>query len=168
MKVLNDPVWGLGWPVLRFNFRGAGLSQGEHHGEAEIGDVLAALDWLTSEFGLPIFVGGFSFGAAMALEACCGASAAHHDVRALALLGLPAAVNERRYSYSFLHNASAAKLFLSGDRDCFASPAQLGGIVDAAPEPKQLVLLPGADHFFTDHIEAMQLALTHWIEEHVL
>src|SRR5271165_5668861 len=30
MKALNDPEWGLGWPVLRFNFRGTGLSQGEH------------------------------------------------------------------------------------------------------------------------------------------
>src|ERR1035441_1188158 len=32
MKALNDPEWGLGWPVLRFNFRGTGLSQGTHDG----------------------------------------------------------------------------------------------------------------------------------------
>ncbi|MGC1463111.1 MAG: hypothetical protein WA802_12990, partial [Terracidiphilus sp.] len=44
MKALNDPQWGLGFPVLRFNFRGAGLSQGTHDGRAETGDVLAALD----------------------------------------------------------------------------------------------------------------------------
>jgi hypothetical protein len=35
MKALNAPEWGLGWPVLRFNFRGTGLSQGTHDGEAE-------------------------------------------------------------------------------------------------------------------------------------
>src|ERR1035437_9248146 len=39
MKALNEPEWGLGWPVLRFNFRGTGLSQGAHDGEAEAGDV---------------------------------------------------------------------------------------------------------------------------------
>jgi uncharacterized protein len=50
MKALNDPEWGLGWPVLRFNFRGTGLSQGVHDGEAEAGDVLAALDWLENEY----------------------------------------------------------------------------------------------------------------------
>ena len=27
MKALNDPERGLGWPVLRFNFRGMGLSR---------------------------------------------------------------------------------------------------------------------------------------------
>jgi alpha/beta superfamily hydrolase len=50
MKVLNDPAWGLCWPVLRFNFRGTGLSQGVHDGHAEDGDVLAALDWLENEY----------------------------------------------------------------------------------------------------------------------
>ncbi len=167
MKVFNDPAWGFGWPVLRFNFRGAGLSQGKHDGQAETADVLAALDWLAREFGKPVIVCGYSFGAAMALEACCGAQAANHDIRALALLGLPANVDGRQYQYSFLHNTSAAKLFLSGDRDCFASPAELAHIVDAAPAPRHLALIPGADHFFTDAIEAMQLALARWIQEHV-
>ena len=34
MKVLNDAAWGLGWPVLRFNFRGTGLSEGAHDGDS--------------------------------------------------------------------------------------------------------------------------------------
>ena len=40
MKALNAPEWGLHWPVLRFNFRGTGLSHGVHDGDAEVGDVL--------------------------------------------------------------------------------------------------------------------------------
>ena len=60
MKALNH----FGFPVLRFNFRGAGLSQGEHdHGRGEMDDVRTALDWLDNEFRLPIFFAGFSFGA---------------------------------------------------------------------------------------------------------
>ena len=35
MKVVNDPAWGFGWPALRFNFRGTGLSEGVHDGLAE-------------------------------------------------------------------------------------------------------------------------------------
>src|SRR5579863_4042745 len=50
MKVLNDPEWGFGFPVLRFNFRGTGLSAGAHDGEAEAGDVAAALDWLENAY----------------------------------------------------------------------------------------------------------------------
>src|SRR3989304_7811827 len=39
-----------GLPVLRFNFRGAGKSQGKHdHGRGEGDDVRAALDWLAAE-----------------------------------------------------------------------------------------------------------------------
>ena len=43
MKALNGPEFGLGWPVLRFNFRGMGSSQGTYDGFAEAGDVVAAL-----------------------------------------------------------------------------------------------------------------------------
>ncbi|MGD0570111.1 MAG: alpha/beta fold hydrolase [Candidatus Sulfotelmatobacter sp.] len=79
MKALNS----FGFPVLRFNFRGAGLSHGEHdHGEGEVEDVRAALDWLDSEFHLPMVFAGFSFGAAVGLRAACP------DPRVRALIGI--------------------------------------------------------------------------------
>src|SRR5271165_6367062 len=74
MKVLNDPAWGLALPVLRFNFRGTGLSHGTHDGKAESEDVLAAMEWLENEYKLPLVVAGFSFVSAMALRACCRCS----------------------------------------------------------------------------------------------
>ena len=89
MKVLNAPEWGLGWPVLRFNFRGTGLSEGEHDGKAETGDVRAALDWIENEYKRPVIVAGFSFGAAMALRACCSMQQNRADVRALAASACP-------------------------------------------------------------------------------
>src|SRR5581483_6629843 len=50
-------------PVLRFNFRGTGLSEGEHdYGHGEQDDVRAAIDWLDNEFHLPLIFAGFSFG----------------------------------------------------------------------------------------------------------
>src|SRR5581483_10319907 len=53
-----------GFPVLRFNFRGAGLSQGKHdNGSGEVDDVRAALHWLMNELALPVVFAGFSFGA---------------------------------------------------------------------------------------------------------
>src|SRR5260370_5762267 len=63
----------LGLPVLRFNFRGAGLSTGEHdHGIGEKGDVRAAVDFLGTEFpGVPVLLAGFSFGASVGLLVCC-------------------------------------------------------------------------------------------------
>ena len=165
MKVLNDPAWGLGFPVLRFNFRGMGLSEGAHHGEAETGDVLAGMDWLEREFRLPLIVAGFSFGAATALRACCLPGTTHRDVRALVALGLPTAAQGSAYQYSFLHNLTIPKLFLSGDRDQFAPAEQLSQVAASAAEPKRLIFIPGADHFFTNQLEPMQYALAGWLKE---
>jgi uncharacterized protein len=165
MKVLNDPRWGFGFPVLRFNFRGAGLSQGIHDGRAETGDVLAALGWLENEYRRPLIAVGFSFGAAMTLEACCGEPKAALHVRALASLGLPTEAGDRSYRYPSLRTCTIPKLFLSGDRDQFAPAPQLSQVANAAADPKQMVLLPGADHFFTGHLQAMQTSLATWLKE---
>jgi alpha/beta superfamily hydrolase len=162
MKALNAPEWGLAWPVLRFNFRGTGLSEGEHHGQEESGDVAAALNWLENEYALPIVAVGFSFGAAMVLKSCMDRGT---PVRAIAALGLPTAAEGRTYRYSFLKNLHIPKLFLSGDRDQYAPQAELESVVATAADPKQLVLVPGADHFFTGQLEAMQRALVGWLKE---
>ncbi len=165
MKVLNDPRWGFNFPVLRFNFRGAGTSEGVHDGEAEVGDVLAALNWLQSEFNRPVVLAGFSFGAAMAISACRGNSPASSSVRALVALGLPTQNGDRTYRYSSLEHLIMPKLFISGDRDQFAPAHELSRIVASAAEPKELAFIPNADHFFTGHLTAMQKLLAAWLKE---
>lgn len=165
MKALNDPQWGLGFPVLRFNFRGTGLSQGMHDGRAETADVLTALTWLENEYKRPLVAVGFSFGAAMTLQACCFEAQTRLHVRALAALGLPTQADGHNYRYPSLKTCNLPKLFLSGDRDQFAPAAQLAQVAASAADPKRLVLLPGADHFFTGHLEAMQSALAGWLKE---
>jgi len=165
MKALNDPQWGLCWPVLRFNFRGTGLSQGVHDGQAETGDVFAALDWLDNEYHLPMVLVGYSFGAAMALSACCSTSPAPSRLRALALLGLPTHVPGFEYRYPNLSACTIPKLFLSGADDQFDPDSQLTRLAASAPEPKRLVLLPRADHFFTGQLEPMQRAVAGWLKE---
>jgi hypothetical protein len=165
MKALNEPVWGQGWPVLRFNFRGVGLSQGSHDGLAEAGDILAAIAWLKREFDLPLVVAGFSFGAAMAVKACSESPLGCHGVRALIALGLPATSEFPACHYPALHSLQIPKLFLSGDCDAFASAGQLTQITKKAADPSRLLLLPGADHFFTDQLEPMQHAIVDWLKE---
>ena len=160
MKVLNAPDFGFRLPVLRFNFRGTGLSEGHHDGFAESEDVSAALDWLHEQFGLPTIVVGFSFGAAMSLAACCGTG---NHVQALAALGLPVQGFGRPYQYSSLEGCKIFKLFLSGDRDQFAPKAELERIVSTAAEPRRLVFISGADHFFTGHLASMQKSLAAWL-----
>jgi len=169
MKVLNDPQWGLALPVLRFNFRGAGLSQGTHDGDAEAGDVLAALKWLVNEYNLPLVLAGFSFGAAMAVNAlaaaCCARGKTFAEVRALIALGLPTQMEGRDYHYPFLADCIIPKLFLSGDHDQYAPAEQLAHLAASAADPKRLLLLPGGDHFFAGQLEPMQQELSGWLKE---
>jgi alpha/beta superfamily hydrolase len=165
MKALNAPDWGLGWPVLRFNFRGTGRSEGAHHGTHEVDDVIAALNWLENEYALPIVAVGFSFGAAMALKACMQKASV---VRAVVALGLPTQAEARNYRYSFLQELRIPKLFLSGDHDQYAPRADLEAIAAAASDPKKLAFVPGADHFFAGHLETMQAILSGWLKEQAL
>ena len=153
----------LGWPVLRFNFRGTGLSEGNHHGRDEADDVRCALDWLVARYDRPILAAGFSFGAAMGLSACCP----DPRVRAFAALGLPTHAEGRDYHYRFLAQCPMPKLLLSGDCDQFAPADQLRQVAASAAKPTQLLLIPGADHFFLGHLEAMQNALKQWLSAHL-
>jgi alpha/beta superfamily hydrolase len=156
MKALN----GFGLPALRFNFRGAGLSEGEHdRGHGEVDDVRAGINWLDSEFHKPIIFCGFSFGAATGLRAACA------DLRVVGLisLGTPVAVEGRVYTYKFLQECSRPKLFVSGSLDQYSPAENLRLLVDGAREPKELVLIHGADHFFEGHLPEMQAAIHNWV-----
>jgi len=159
----------LGWPVLRFNFRGTGLSEGSHDGREEVEDVRAALEWLRREYSKPVVAAGFSFGAAMGLKACSPNPkidpGTDPEIEGFAALGLPTHAEGRDYTYPYLATCTFPKLFLSGDQDQFAPAAQLREIVNTAPDPKRLVMISGADHFFTGHLTAMQEALGLWLRE---
>jgi alpha/beta superfamily hydrolase len=159
MKALNS----FGFPVLRFNFRGTGLSTGEHeHGAGETDDVRTALDWLDREFHLPLIFAGFSFGAAIGLRA----AASDERVRALIGLGVPLnPVDERSYDFSFLHSCHKPKLFVSGSRDQFATRSNLEALVSSLPEPKKLVIIESADHFFEGRLREMRDAIEAWIKD---
>lgn len=136
-----------GLPVLRFNFRGTGLSEGAHdEGRGEVQDVHAALDWLERQYpGLPLLFAGFSFGSNVGLRACCG----DPRVAGLVGIGLPVRAAGRNYSYGFLPACgSVPKLFLSGDTDEFSPQGVLESVLVSASEPKRIVWIAGADHFF--------------------
>lgn len=162
MKALNS----FGFPVLRFNFRGTGLSEGEHdYGTGEMEDVRTALDWLEREYTLPIIFAGFSFGAAVGLRTACPDA----RVQALIGLGIPVApIDDRNYDFSFLQSCAKPKLFVSGTRDQFGPKAKLEEVVDALPDPKKLVLIEAADHFFEGRLREMRDAVEGWIKSVVL
>lgn len=163
MKAFNS----FGLPVLRFNFRGTGLSEGAYDdGRGEQDDVRAAVDWLETNFHLPILFAGFSFGSNVGLRACCGDA----RVKGLIGLGLPVRAAGRDYTYGFLANCAAPKLFISGDHDEFSPRGVVEDVIAKAPEPKQLVWIENADHFFAGihgspmpKLDQMQTVMRNWL-----
>jgi uncharacterized protein len=127
-------------------------------GEAE--DVRTAVAWLAAEFGLPLIFAGFSFGAAVGLGVACG----DRRVKAAIGLGLPiAAGDERNYDFSFLKECAKPKLFISGAGDPFGPRQALKSFIESLSEPKKLVLIEGADHFFEGRLRELREAVEDWV-----
>src|SRR5262249_28409482 len=146
-----------GVAVLRFNFRGVGRSEGVHdEGRGEQDDVRAALEEMMRRFpGLPQVAGGFSFGAAVGLRA----AVPDERVTALFALGLPLT---RMSETRFLEGCRKPRLFVQGERDVYGSGEQIRALVDRLPESKRLVIVPASDHFFSTHLEELQVAVESW------
>ncbi len=156
-----------GLPVLRFNFRGTGRSEGTHDkGEGEIEDVRAAVDYLYAQFEKPILFAGFSFGSYTGLRATCG------DARVAGLvgLGLPVQAAGRDYMYEFIERCTQPKLFISGDHDEFCPSEVLQQVAESSPGKWDTFIIPGVDHFFQGtssspgaKLEEMQGLIRAWL-----
>ena len=147
-----------GVPVLRFNFRGAGMSKGQHDkGQGEREDVRAGLNYLAKEFpGLPILLAGFSFGAWVGLQVGC------EDDRVNDVIGLGIPVDHSDLKY--LEGCAKPKLFIQGANDQFGSRANVETLFNELPEPKKLVFVENADHFFTGYLSEMAAAIDTWLD----
>jgi alpha/beta superfamily hydrolase len=147
----------LGIPVLRFNFRGAGLSEGVHdRAIGEQGDVAAALQFLIAEFPAALLlVAGFSFGSVVGLRVGCQTP----QVTNLIALGLP--VNNA--DVSFLFECSKPKLFIHGSNDEHGALKKVEELIPSFPGENRLVIVPGVDHFFTGRLDEVDQAITNWL-----
>jgi len=150
---------GAGLAVLRFNFRSVGRSEGSHDdGNGEQDDACAALSELERRFpGLPLVLGGFSFGAVVALRV----AARDARVRAVFALGFPLA---RGGDVATLQAPAQPRLFVQGELDQFGAGEALRRLVEPLPPPRELVVVPAADHFFEGQLDALQAAVAAWAE----
>lgn len=147
----------LGLPVLRFNFRGAGLSTGEHdRGVGEREDVRAALDFLAGKFpGVPILLAGFSFGAFVGLRVGC------QDPRVSELIGIGIPVNST--DLSFLSQCEKPRLFVHGTNDQYGAIDKVRTLIASLSGEKRLVEVQGVDHFLTGQLDQLNHAITEWL-----
>lgn len=154
-----------GLPVLRFNFRGVGTSEGSHDkGLGEQEDVSAAFDFLAGEFpGVPLLVAGFSFGSWVGLRVGCGDSRVTHLIG----LGLPVGDLIAVRGFSYLEACAKPKLLVAGEFDQYGPPPQLNALVAQFPpqarEQTLTATIRGADHFFTGHLTELDREISEWL-----
>ena len=148
-----------GHVVMRFNYRGVNLSEGEYaHGEGELHDARVALDALLTRYpALPLTLAGFSFGSRIALRMGCAPDGVTADLnqpraRRVIAVGFPTVYKDR----SFLEGCTVPRIFIQSTRDQYGPVEELRPLVDALPEPKQLIWIDAEDHFFAGALDELE------------
>ncbi len=146
-----------GFSTLRFNFRGVGRSQGEFgHGEGELADAAAALDWLQSvnPGASAVWVGGFSFGAWIGMQLLMR----RPEISGYVSISPPANI----YDFNFLAPCPNEGLIVQGDADQVVNIESVNKLVDKLKEQRgplgvDYKVIPGAGHFFNNPGETEQM-----------
>lgn len=148
-----------GVAVLRFNFRGVGKSEGRFdQGAGELEDARAALAWMTERFpSARRWLAGFSFGAGIAAALV----ASEPGVERLVLIAPPV----RRADFGLLRRLAIPKLVIQGTEDTVCPLEALEREFAYWAEPKHLIRVPGASHFFDKQLGALADALRQGLSE---
>jgi alpha/beta superfamily hydrolase len=150
----------IGVPVLRFGFRGVGRSAGSFSGgPGEQDDFRAALDFMAARYpGVPhVWTGGMSFGSWVAMTV--GAA----DPRATALIGIACPVNT--YDYSAVVDAAKPTFLIHGERDELIPLKEVRKLYSRLHEPKELVVIDGADHLFDGKVSEVGDAIEDLLQD---
>ncbi len=135
-----------GCVVLRFNYRGVNLSEGEYaHGFGEIEDARTALRELQGRYPyLPVMVAGFSFGSRIALRL----TPQEKVIRRVMPVGFPTSGD-----LGFVNLVTVPKVFIQSTNDNFGPKPEFEKFYESVSEPKQLEWVEAQDHFFKDKLD---------------
>lgn len=157
--ILARTFCGFGARAIRFNFRGAGSSEGDHdHGRGETEDLLAVIGEVRARHPeCALWLAGFSFGAYVALRAA-------QEIAVERLVTIAPPVN--LYDFSNLAAPDCPWLLIQGTHDEVVPAkdvARWAGRLYPAPES---VYLDGMDHYFHGKLNALQSVLFDRITAH--
>jgi alpha/beta superfamily hydrolase len=151
VQTLAKTFAALGYVSVRFNFRGAGKSEGAFDdGVGETDDALAALAFARSEFpalaATPPVLAGFSFGSFVQTRV-----ARIVAPERMVLVG-PAV---QRFTVDAV---PADTIVIHGEEDEIVALADV--LAWARPQPLPIVVFPGCGHFFHGRLPQLQSVIT--------
>lgn len=152
-----------GFTVLRFNFRGVGKSQGSYdHGEGELSDAAAALDWLQSvhPHATEFWVGGFSFGGWIAMQLLMR----RPELSGFITVSPPA----DRYDFGFLAPCPVSGQIIQGSADTIVTPSASEKMAVKINLQRgisvEYISIEGADHFFSGQLHELTAHAARYLE----
>jgi alpha/beta superfamily hydrolase len=149
----------IGCAVLRFNFRGVGMSAGSwDNGRGEMDDYKAAVAYMAATYpGIELWAAGFSFGAYVATTA--GAD----DDRVCALIAIAPPVD--KYEFASVKMSAKPKFIVHGERDELISLKLVRHFYAQLQEPKELIEIDRANHLFDGQASEVGDALADLLED---
>lgn len=158
VHTLARTLAGKGFATIRFNFRGVGESEGSYaDGRGEVEDARAIIDHARQHWpGLPVWLGGFSFGAMVAIVA-----AADQDIAGLVSVAPPV----DRLDIAEIAQPQCRWLILIGDEDELVDVDTVVEWVNQLDPGPQLRVLEGVDHFFHGRLTQLGECVLAWMDE---
>lgn len=150
---------GLQFAALRFNFRGTEASEGEYdEGVGELDDALAAVQWMRDEYPeVPLWLAGFSFGAAIAVRAAVA-------VRVDGLVSVAPAIY--RFGKGLPGQPDCPWLVVQGDEDELVAVDETVEWINSLDPGPELLVMSGVEHFFHGNLVALREAVGEFVARH--
>ena len=148
----------LGFAALRFNFRGTENSDGQcDEGIGELDDALAAIDWLRqAQHGKPLWLAGFSFGAAIAVRAALESDAS-------GLVSVAPAIS--RFAAGMSRQPQCPWLVVQGDEDELVDIDETIAWFNSLGPGPELLIMEGAEHFFHGRLIDLREAVSGFVND---
>jgi uncharacterized protein len=140
VQTLNRTFASLGYVVARLNLRGVGLTQGTHdEGRGETDDTALLLAYMKQQYpGLPVVLGGFSFGTNVLAQLQLRLTAQGESCRMLL-------ISPTAGKWTPI-NVPADTVIVQGEID---DTILLSDVLDwARPQDIPVIVVPGCDHLF--------------------
>lgn len=151
-KAFNE----LGVPAIRFNYRGVGTSAGAYdEGRGETLDTLAVVRWAQERFpGAQLWLGGFSFGGAIALRTAAQTQPARLVTVAPAI---------QRVDVTRVPMPRCPWLIVQGDNDELVNAQEVQAWAHSLDPAPEFAMLAGVDHFFHGRLNELRDVVVRWV-----
>lgn len=155
VHTLARSILELGGIAVRFNFRGVGESAGSFDaGEGEQDDAVSVAEWMRERWpGLPLYLGGFSFGAMVSLRAVSRILPAGLITVALPVERTTSTIEQPRCLWLIVQGGSDEIV----DTDAVIEWLNM---LDPGPEIR---VMEGADHFFHGRLVELRRSVVEFL-----